>query len=199
MRLEEAKKLYANMKECSACLMRKGCSQVVTYDGLLEDTPILLIVGECPGATEDQEGLPFVGDSGQILREALRESKTLFKNNTIISNVLKCRPPKNKFPKDKDIPRLCVSKWLDNEIKLIEPQRMLLLGNVPLQHVAGFTGITKARGQWITVKGIRAMATFHPSYVMRQMNSGDLEARELFFSDVALVAEEVGKLQEALT
>ena len=147
MRLEEAQRLYAEMKKCNACVMRKGCQQVVTHDGFLDDTPLLLIVGEAPGVDEDTQGIPFVGDCGQLLREALRATKSLNKNNTIISNTLKCRPIGNKFPKVKEIPRLCVATWLDKEIELIEPKRMLLLGNVPLQYVAGFTGITRARGK----------------------------------------------------
>jgi uracil-DNA glycosylase family 4 len=199
MRFEEARRLYAQMKECTACIMRKMCTQVVTYDGFLDDTPLLLVIGESPGADEDREGRPFVGDCGILLRQALRATKILKKNNTIISNTLKCRPPNNKFPQDKNITKLCVSKWLDKEIEAIEPKRMLLLGNVPLGFVADLTGITKVRGTWITVKGVRTLATFHPSYVIRCMNTGDMDTRKLFFSDIQTVAEEVSHLQEALT
>lgn len=198
MRIEEARKIYAEMKSCTACPMRATCTQVVTYDGILDDTPLLLICGEAPGKDEDEKGIPFVGDSGRILREALRATKILKKNNTIISNVLKCRPVANKFPTNKDIPQLCVSKWLDKEIAAIEPKRMLLLGNVPLFHLAGMKGIRTIRGTWLTVKGIRTLPTYHPSYVIRQMNEGDMEARADFFQDVMTVAEEVAQLQEAL-
>jgi len=198
MRLEEAQRLYAEMKKCNACVMRKGCQQVVTHDGFLDDTPLLLIVGEAPGVDEDTQGIPFVGDCGQLLREALRATKSLNKNNTIISNTLKCRPIGNKFPKVKEIPRLCVATWLDKEIELIEPKRMLLLGNVPLQYVAGFTGITRARGKWLTIKGIRTMATYHPSFVLRRMGAGDLQERQDFFDDIMLVAKEVERLQNVM-
>jgi len=198
MRIEEAEKIYSELKNCTACVMRKACTQVVTYDGMLDDTPILLIVGESPGKEEDEAGVPFVGKSGILLREALRATKVLKKNNSIISNILKCRPPENKFPSGKDIPQLCVSKWLDREIAAIEPKRMLLLGNVPLFFLAGMKGIKSIRGTWITVKGIRTMPTYHPSFVIRQMNEGYMDARRDFFQDVMTVAEEVGHLQEAL-
>jgi DNA polymerase len=166
---------------------------------MLDDTPLLLVVGEAPGADEDREGRPFVGDCGILLREALRASKVLKKNNTIISNTLKCRPPGNKFPQDKNIAKLCVSKWLDKEIAAIEPKRMLLLGNVPLNYLAGLTGITKIRGTWLTVKGVRTMPTFHPSYVIRCMNGGDMETQRLFFADIKTVADEVACVQEAIS
>lgn len=199
MKIEEAQNLYSEMKSCNACVMRQGCTQVVTYDGFLDDTPLLLIVGEAPGKEEDAEGRPFVGESGILLREALRSTKILKKNNTLISNTIKCRPPENKFPQDKNIPRLCVSRWLYKEIAIIEPKRMLLLGGQALLFVAGMKGISKTRGNWLTVKGVRTMATFHPSYVIRQMREGDIETRQNFFDDVKMVAEEVAHLQEAIT
>jgi uracil-DNA glycosylase family 4 len=199
MKIEEAQKLYSEMKSCSACAMRQGCTQVVTYDGFLDDTPLLLIVGETPRKEEDERGTPFVGDCGILLREALRATKILKKNNTVMTNMVKCRPPGDKFPSDKNIPRLCISKWLDKEITAIEPKRMLLLGSMPLLFVAGLKGISKARGNWLTVKGVRTMATFHPSYVIRQMSEGDLETRQSFFDDIKMVAEEIAQLQEVLT
>lgn len=71
---------------------------------------------------------------------------------------------------------------------------MLLLGNVPLKHVAGMTGITARRGNWYDVRGIRTMATYHPSYVLRRENGGDLQAVTDFEADVHEVAGEVERL-----
>lgn len=190
----QIQEFYDEMKKCQACDMRKTCNQVVLADGCKEK-PILMIVGESPGATEDEEGVPFVGDCGLLLRDVLRATKTLNKKNTIITNVLKCRPPGNKFPKGEHA-TVCVSKWLMKEIELLKPERLLLLGAVPLKYVGGMKGITSLRGQWYTMHGIRGLATFHPSYVMRQDSAGDIQTRSLFESDIFEIAKEIAQIQE---
>lgn len=190
--MEKLRDLYFNLVNCEACSVRKGCTQVVRADGSLN--PILMIIGEAPGAEEDEQGIPFVGACGQILRDVVRGTKIINKTNTLITNVLKCRPPKNKFPKD-ETPSICVGKWLTQEIAIAKPQRILLLGAVPLKFVAGMKGITSVRGQWINIQGIRGMATFHPSYVMRQDSAGDMQTRQLFESDIMETAKEVLEIE----
>lgn len=106
-----------------------------------------------------------------------------------------CRPPKNKFPTD-ETPSICVSKWLDKEIELAKPARMLLVGGQALKHVAGKKGITACRGQWYDVKGIRTMATFHPSYVLRQEGEGKNQFRSILERDVGEVALEVADIEK---
>ena len=154
------------------------------------ESPILMVCGEAPGGSEDEAGEPFVGKAGQTLRAVLRDTGVLDKGNTLISNVLKCRPPGNKFPTD-GRPAVCVSKWLSEEIRIAAPKRILLLGNVPLKYLVGMQGITKVRGTWLNVRGIRAMATYHPSYVCRQDGEGDVATRENFEADISEVAGEV--------
>lgn len=181
-----------DMRDCAACGLRDSCSQVVLPAGNVED-PALLIVGEAPGADEDQQGEPFVGDCGLILRQVLRSTKSINRLTTCITNVVNCRPPRNKFPKD-ETPQVCRSKWLYPIIERLAPQRMLLLGNVPLKYVAGTTGITKLRGQWIEARGIRTLATFHPSYILRKDRAGDIDGRRLWESDIMEMAKEVARL-----
>jgi len=188
--------LYSKMVGCTACKLRKCCMQVVPGTGQLEK-PILMVVGEAPGQQEDEEGVPFVGEAGQILREALRETGILNPRNTMITNVVKCRPPKNKFPKDESA-EICVSNWLWREIEIAQPKRMLLLGNVPLKYVTGMEGITAHRGQWYSVKGIRTMATFHPSYILRTDRDGTTHIRSTFEGDIKEVAGEVKELQDSV-
>jgi DNA polymerase len=183
--------LYEEMKSCNACGLREMCRQVVPSVGQT-DAPRLLIIGEAPGEQEDIQGEPFVGVAGKLLRLVLRETGVLNRANTLIANTIRCRPPNNKFPRD-ECPSICVGKWLNQEIALAKPDRMLLLGNVPLKYVAGLTGITRMRGQWISARGIRTMPTFHPSYVMRQENEGDPSARSDFESDIGEVAREVAE------
>jgi DNA polymerase len=154
-----------------------------------------MIVGEAPGADEDEKGEPFIGPAGEILREVVRATKILNKSNTLITNVCKCRPPKNKFPKDESAD-ICMSNWFWKEFEIAKPERMLLLGSTPLKYVANMEGITACRGQWYRIKGVRTMATFHPSYILRTDRDGTMYQRNMFESDINEVAAEVKQILE---
>lgn len=195
MEFETIESLVAGMKGCSSCRLRGGCTQVVAPTGQI-NRPILLICGEAPGEQEDEEGTPFVGVAGQTLRDVLRRTEIINKSNTIITNVLNCRPPGNKFPKDQ-CPEICISKWFWEIVRLTAPERMLLLGSMPLKYVAGMDGITACRGQWVSIRSIRTMATFHPSYVMRKDNEGVMTIRDTFEKDINTIAAEVKEIEEA--
>ena len=192
--MNDLERLYEEMKNCSACRMRAGCQQVVTHTGCT-DQPLLLICGECPGQEEDEHGEPFLGRAGQCLRSALRDTKIINKANTLIVNVMACRPPKNKFPTDESA-SICFGLWLKKEIELAKPKRMLLVGATALKYVAGVDGITSARGNWLNVGGIRSMPTFHPSFILRRDAAGETQSRLQFESDIMEVAREIKSLQE---
>lgn len=192
-RLDE---LYKAKIHCNSCKLRKGCMQVVPGIGC-RDNPILIIIGDGPDKTDDEEGEPFIGPAGECLRTVLRATKIITRSNTLLTNVLGCRPPKNKFPSD-DPPDICVSRWLSEEIRLAKPQRMLLLGGTPLRYVADMDGITKARGQWYTVRGIRTMATYHPSFVLRKDKEGMMNVRAEFERDIHEVAREIAEIQKGM-
>ncbi len=186
---ETIDQLYEEMVNCTSCKMRKSCTQVVTAAGQRKN-PALMIIGEAPGQQEDEAGEPFVGAAGQSLRAVLRSTGILTRENTLITNVLKCRPPKNKFPTG-DAADICVAKWLWEEIRLAAPKRILLLGSVPLEYVAGLEGITACRGQWYTIRGIRTLATFHPQFIFRKDNEGITHFRENWIKDIKEIAAEV--------
>lgn len=186
--------LYNAKKECTACSLRKGCTQVVPGSGKM-DHPILMIIAESPGESEDEEGEPLIGRAGQTLREVLRATKIINRTNTLLTNVLGCRPPHNKFPTDESA-SICVGKWLSREITIASPKRLLLLGNVPLKYVAGLAGITTHRGKWIEAMNVRSMPTYHPSYVLRQDGHGDMQTRTLWERDIEEMAKEVKQIQE---
>lgn len=186
---ETLEELYAEKAKCTACKLRAGCTQVVVGTGCLV-SPALMIIGEGPTDDDDLEGEPFLGSSGQALRSVLRETKVLNKKNTLLTNVVACRPPKNKFPKDGSA-EICIGNWLWKEIELAKPARILLLGSTPLKYVADLDGITKCRGQWYNIRGVRTMATYHPSYVLRQDGQGIMVAREQWTRDINEVANEV--------
>ena len=181
---------WDDMKACTTCGLRQKCTQVVLPTGKLEN-PVLLIVGEAPANEEDEAGEPFVGQVGEILREVIRATGILDKRNTCLTNTIHCRPPGNKFPTKKECPSVCTHKWLFPMIELLKPQRMMLLGAKSLKYVAGLDGIGKNRGTWLKIRGVRTMATYHPSFIMRKDREGDLQKRQLFTGDIMEVAEEV--------
>ena len=192
--MNDLERLYEEMKNCSACRMRAGCQQVVTCSGCKEQ-PLLMVVAECPGQEEDECGEPLVGRAGQCIRTVFRASKIINKSNTLLTNTVHCRPPKNKFPTDESA-SICFGLWLKKEIELAKPKRMLLVGAVALKYVAGVEGITSARGNWLNVGGIRSLPTFHPSFILRRDAAGETQSRLQFESDIMEVAKEIKSLQE---
>jgi uracil-DNA glycosylase family 4 len=185
---------WDDMKNCTACGLSAKCTQVVLPYGDLEN-PVLLIVGEAPANEEDEVGRPFVGPAGEVLREVLRATGVLDRRNTCLTNTIQCRPARNKFPTKKEIPSVCTNKWVFPMIERLKPQRMLLLGAKTLKYVGGLDGITKNRGTWFKIKGVRTMATFHPSFIMRKDQDGNLQHRRLFTGDIMEVAEEVENIR----
>lgn len=138
----------------------------------------VMIVGEAPGATEDLQGIPFVGDAGQVLRTALKKAG-LDPDECYITNAVKCRPEDNRTPKKKEI-KAC-NEYLLNEIESVGPEFILILGNTALEALLNIKGITKLRGKTMPMEGVTYFATYHPAYVLRDPGAepvfqGDLTA-----------------------
>ncbi len=148
---------------CKRCALRSGCRQVIFGAGCRE-APLMLI-GEGPGAQEDIEGHPFVGRAGQLLDKIL-QAINLGRHEVYVTNIVKCRPPSNRKPTPEEI-ATCLS-WLENEIRIIKPAIIVLLGATALQSLIDPKGkITKMRGIWIEQDGIKYMPTFHPAALLR--------------------------------
>lgn len=143
----------------------------------------LMLIGEAPGAEEDARGLPFVGRSGQLLSELMREAGLDEEHDLYICNVIKCRPPKNRKPTSKEIE---ISRpWLKQQIDLIDPALVLLSGATALQALLGIRGgISKLRGQWQRVNGRDFMPVFHPSYLLRFRSRESGTPRDLTMQDL---------------
>jgi DNA polymerase len=158
--------------------------------------PKVLILGEAPGKDEVEAGKPFVGRAGKLLRSSLNQYG-FNKNNSLISNIIPCRPENNKFPTNIDLVKDCFNNWLLKEIILTKPDVMLLLGAQPLKYILNMVGITKLRGQWYDFKAengnVLCMPTYHPSYVLRKeyMSEGKL-IKDNFLNDIKAVAEKSG-------
>ena len=163
-----------------------------------KNNPKVVIIGECPGRDEIEKGEPFVGKSGQLLRSVLKNNKfTRF--NSLITNTIPCRPENNKFPTDNSIVKLCKNTWLKEELRLTNPDFLLLIGSKPLKFLLNIDGITRIRGKWIQKrfnhKNINIMPTYHPSFVLRKeyMKEGK-QIMQDFKNDIQSVAKIAGFL-----
>lgn len=126
----------------------------------------LMLIGEAPGADEDNLGLPFVGRSGRLLSELLKEADLDEDKDLYICNVIKCRPPQNRKPTLEEI-RQCRT-WLEEQLELVNPSLVLMAGATALKALLGIkSGISKLRGQWHEQEGRAFMPVFHPSYLLR--------------------------------
>jgi DNA polymerase len=125
----------------------------------------LMLIGEAPGEDEDLSGRPFVGRAGQLLDKIL-ESVGMVRDDIYITNIVKYRPPGNRNPTPQEV---TVSEpLLLEQIKLIRPQIIASLGNVPTQYFLNTKeGITKTHGNWYSWHGIRIFPLYHPAYLLR--------------------------------
>lgn len=150
------------------CDLRLGARRLVFADG----TPgaPLMVVGEAPGREEDIEGRPFVGAAGQLLDRMLaaigRDRRDPDPARAVyIANVLPWRPPGNRRPEPAEIDRW--RPFLLRHLELAGPRVVLMLGNTPALALLGRGGITRIRGTWAEAAGLPALASFHPSYLLR--------------------------------
>lgn len=128
----------------------------------------IMFIGEGPGADEDAQGEPFVGKAGQLMNKAF-EYVGIERSKVYIANIVKCRPPGNRDPEE-DEAKACMD-YLRNQVLLIKPKIIVLLGRIALGHILGPEyKITASRGKWFNKKGIRYLPTWHPSAVLRDEN-----------------------------
>jgi DNA polymerase len=124
-----------------------------------------MFVGEAPGADEDAQAKPFVGRAGQLLTKII-EAIGMKREEVLIGNVNRCRPPGNRQPTPEEA-SMC-KPFLLREIAACQPEVIVVLGNTAMQNLLGTrAGITKLRGHFQDYKGIKVMPTFHPAYLLR--------------------------------
>ena len=124
-----------------------------------------MFIGEGPGADEDRLGEPFVGRAGKLMDKAF-QIVGINRDEIYITNIVKCRPPGNRNPEEDEC-QACMN-YLRNQVMLIKPQIIVLLGSVALKHILGKEyGITASRGKWVEKKGIKYMPTWHPAALLR--------------------------------
>ncbi|NOX72608.1 MAG: uracil-DNA glycosylase [Alphaproteobacteria bacterium] len=160
--------LKSAMAAYDHCELKKGARNLVFADG--NPTARLMVIGEAPGRDEDRLGFPFVGKAGQLLDNMLAAIDLSRKaedaeNAVYITNVLPWRPPQNRDPSPDEIAMML--PFLARHIELVQPDFLVLMGNITCQALLGKRGITRLRGNWETVQGIPAMPMTHPAYLLR--------------------------------
>jgi DNA polymerase len=157
-------KISEEIAACKACRLCEGRRHTVPGEG--NPRPVLLFIGEGPGADEDAQGRPFVGAAGQLLDKMI-VAMGLKREEVFIANIIKCRPPGNRTPETDEV-TACLS-FLKRQIAVLQPSVICALGNTPLRALTGNekAGITRLRGQRLTYNGITMIPTFHPSFLLR--------------------------------
>ena len=178
--------------ECTRCGLCKTRNNVVFADGNPEAK--LMIIGEGPGAKEDEIGLPFVGRAGQLLDRILASVNIDRKRDTYICNVVKCRPPGNRVPTAEEA--AACRPFLEAQIEYVKPRLILLAGATAVQHVLQVKDpISRIRGKWFPFKNdARVMPIFHPSYLLRNESKEVGSPKWLMWQDI----QEVRRALDAL-
>ena len=157
-------------RSCQACgLAREARTRVVIGCG--NNSADILLIGEAPGEMEDKSGKPFVGLSGKYLRGLMAIAGLEAEHDCFITNIVKCRPPKNRNPDAKEA--AACRHWLDSEIHTVGPQVIITAGAISTGFLLGKSvRITKLRGCWQSYKGIPVMPILHPAYLLRKRIQG---------------------------
>lgn len=163
-RREALKEVYAQAKVCTRCPELAATRKTVVF-GAGNANAELMFVGEAPGASEDEQGVPFVGRAGKLL-STLLEEVGLQRDDVFIANVLKCRPPGNRDPLPVEIDNC--QGYLRRQVELIQPTVICTLGNFSTKLLRGDpTGITRLHGQaevlTLGKRAVRLYPIFHPA------------------------------------
>lgn len=163
--LEELKAALASFEGCA---LKATAKNLVFSDGNPQGR--VMFVGEAPGADEDRIGLPFVGRSGQLLDRMLAAIGLTRAEHVYIANLLPWRPPGNRTPTPQEV-AICLP-FIQRQIELADPDILVCIGGPSAQGLLGVSGILASRGRWLEydtgTRKIRAIATLHPAYLLRQ-------------------------------
>lgn len=182
--------------KCTACALSEKRTQVVFGEGNINAD--LMLIGEAPGEEEDKQGLPFVGRAGQLLTKILESANIKRSIDTYITNVCKCRPPDNRTP-EKEEANSC-SHWLHDQISLIKPKIIVLVGSVAMKAILGDTmTISKVRGTWHKFDNIDTTVIFHPAYLLRNPTKEEGGPKWLTWQDFKAIKSAIDykRLEEA--
>ena len=161
----DLEQLATEVSQCNACDLHKTRKQTVF--GVGHEKATWMIIGEAPGVDDESQGEPFLAASGQLLNQMLR-AIGLAREEVYIANVLKCRLPNNREPKQPEL--LSCPPYLQRQIELVQPKIILLLGRIAAQTVLqSEQPMSKLRAQVLhhPIFNIPMVATYHPAYLLR--------------------------------
>src|SRR5574344_2108892 len=186
-------KLKEKCLNCRACELSSGRTNIVFSDGV-PDTAKAILIGEAPGANEDATGTPFVGRAGKLLNQFLEQADISRENDLYLINTVKCRPPQNRVPTPAE--KSACEKYLFEQIDIINPKVLIFCGSTALKSFFKQNiPISKIRGQWLTVnvnkKEYKAMAIFHPSYLLRNHSIEEGKPRAVMLHDLKNIYNEI--------
>jgi uracil-DNA glycosylase family 4 len=176
------------LENFDGCALKSTATRLVFADG--NPQARIMFVGEAPGREEDIEGLPFVGRSGKLL-DRMMAAIGLDRGNAYIANVIPWRPPGNRTPTPQET-QICLP-FIQRQIELVNPDVLVTLGNPSTQTLLSTReGIMKTRGKWLDydtgTRVIRALATFHPAYLLRSPSY-----KRLAWQDLGAIAKALQK------
>lgn len=180
MDFEQLKQACLACEKCDLCRTR---TQVVFGEG--NPNAEVLFIGEAPGKSEDEQGLPFVGRSGQLLDQYLKAIHLDRQKNIFITNIVKCRPPENRDPAPNEWDS-CLP-YLRLQFKMIQPKIVVCLGRIAAQRIIrpDFS-VMKEHGQWTEKNGVFFTATLHPAALLRNPNN-----KPLSYADYVAIREKI--------
>lgn len=181
--------LRATLERFDGCNLRATAKRLVFADG--DPKARLMFVGEAPGRDEDEMGLPFVGRSGKLLDRMLA-AIGVARSDVYIANVVPWRPPGNRTPTPQET-EIC-KPFVMRQIELVDPDVLVFLGGASAAAIAGTTeGILRLRGRWLEhdtgARRIRAIATLHPAYLLRQPIQ-----KRIAFRDFLAIKQALGEI-----
>lgn len=151
--------LATQIRSCVQCPLYASRTQAVPGDG--PPSARVMLIGEAPGREEDQCGQPFVGAAGRFLDEVLAGSGVA-RSDLFITNVVKCRPDKNRTPRKLEVDT-CTSLYLFEQVELVNPDLIMLLGSVAAKKLLGVHSVNEARGRVIEYQNRKYLVGYHPA------------------------------------
>jgi uracil-DNA glycosylase len=187
-RLQEAERLEAlatQIRGCVQCPLHATRTKAVPGEG----TPSarVMLIGEAPGRDEDQRGQPFVGAAGRFLDQMLAGS-SVNRDDLFITNTVKCRPENNRPPRKREVDT-CTSLYLFEQIELINPALIMVLGSVATKKLLGVNSVNEVRGRVIEHNNHKYLAGYHPAASFYREDMA-----ENIRQDFALLRQELQKL-----
>lgn len=173
----------------ASCIICEKCGLCQTRTNVVFGTGVpdaeVMFIGEGPGQREDEQGLPFVGRSGQLLDRYLQSVDLSRDKNIFIANIVKCRPPNNRDPLAEEW-AACLP-WLEEQFRIIKPKIVVCLGRIAAQRmIRPDFSVTKEHGQWTEKDGILYTATLHPAALLRNPSQ-----KPIAFEDFVTLREKI--------